>query len=537
MGTTCQLLSGTSPDSRDRTISQLQHTGWTAREGAPGSIQSLAQTTDGYMWLGTAYGLFRFDGVHFDHYKLPSGENFNSENISSLMPTSDGGLWIGLQYGNVAFMKDGRILSYGESEGLPPGTVYEFTVDREGAVWAAVNGGLARFEGSRWRRIGEDWAYTGKSAKAVFVDRDGTLWVASEDTVVFLPRGQRIFQKTGERLANRVFQIAQAPDGTLWMTEALSAVVRPIAVPGRENSQPSPIDVKASRLLIDRAGSLWTGGGGDGIHRVSTSGRPKGRNLAQNSQKPENFTRRDGLTSDNATPALEDREGSIWVITSNGLDRFRASNLVPIALSKGAGFDYGAMLVGGEPGTVLAVRLTGRNELSLMDLRSTITTIHGVAGAIRCAYRDADGNIWLGGGPGGGLWRFTNGRVVRVPLPEGIRTSDIQAITKDRSGEFWVSIIRNGVFRWANGVWTPFGNRADLPRLSPVTLLTDSAGRVWFGYMGSTIAVLDGSTLKTFSPQEGLDVVNIEAIYEHAGHIWVGGERGLASFRVTIFTH
>jgi signal transduction histidine kinase/ligand-binding sensor domain-containing protein len=512
-------------DTQHRTLFQLQHTGWTAREGAPGSIQSLAQTTDGYMWLGTVYGLFRFDGVHFDRYKPPSGEKLNSENVSSLMSTSDGGLWIGFQYGNVAFMKDARILSYGESEGLPPGTVYGFTVDWEGAVWAAANGGLARLEGSRWRRIGEDWAYPGKSAKAVFVDRDGTLWVASEDTVVFLPRGQRVFKKTGEHSGRKVYQIAQAPDGTLWMTERGSAVVRPITVPGRENSQPSPIDVKAFRLLFDRARSFWISGG-DGIYRVSFSDRLKGQKLAQYSQKPEIFTQRDGLTSNYADPILEDREGNIWVGTNSGLDRFRESNLVPVPLPKGAG-DYGMKLVGGYPGAVLAVRHTGRNELSVMDIRSTVTTVHGVASGVRCAYRDADGNIWLGG-VGGGLWRLSSRRVVRIPLPEEIRNSDIQAITKDRSGGFWVSIIRNGVFRWANGVWTPFGNRTELPKLSPLTLLTDSAGRVWFGYMGSTIAVLDGGTLKTFSSESGLDVVNIEAIYEHAGHIWAGGERGLA---------
>ena len=147
------------------TIFQLQHTGWTAREGAPGSINSLAQTTDGYLWLGTSSGLFRFDGVHFDRYKLPSGEKLNSDDIFSLMATSDGGLWIGFHYGNVAFMKDGRIISYGESEGLPSGTVTRFIVDREGAVWAAVGGGIARLEGTRWQRIGEDWAYPGKYRK------------------------------------------------------------------------------------------------------------------------------------------------------------------------------------------------------------------------------------------------------------------------------------------------------------------------------------------------------------------------------------
>jgi signal transduction histidine kinase/ligand-binding sensor domain-containing protein len=538
IGTASLLLNGTaSADNQHRSIFQLQHTAWTAREGAPTSIESIAQTTDGYLWLGGDNGVFRFDGVHFDRYKLPSGEKLNSDNISSLMATSDGGLWIGLRYGNVGFLKDGRIISYGEPEGLPPGMVYGFIVDREGVVWAAINGGLARLEGSRWRRIGEDWSYPGKSAKAVFVDRDGTLWVASEDTVVFLPRGQRVFQKTGEHVGSsrKVNQIAQAPDGTLWMAEFGSAVVRPITVPGRENSLPSPIDVKAERLLFDRAGSVWVIGGGDGVYRVSVSDRLKGQKLAHYSQKPEIFTQRDGLTSDNTGPILEDREGNIWVGTSKGLDRFRKSNLVGIPLPTGAEKDYGPTPVGGEPGAAWIVSLPGRNELSLIDIRGARTTIHGVASAIRCAYRDVDGNIWLGGAFGGGLWRLTGGRVVRIPLPEGLGNFDVQAITKDRSGGLWVSVIRNGVFRWANGVWTPFGNRTDLPKLSPLTLLTDSAGRLWFGYMGSTIAILDGSTLKTFSPQVGLDVVNIEAIYEHAGHIWVGGERGLAVFRGSRF--
>lgn len=171
--------------------------------------------------------------------------------------------------------------------------------------------------------------------------------------------------------------------------------------------------------------------------------------------------------------------------------------------------------------------------MSLMDTSGKTTTAHGIAnrGYLRCAYRDADGNIWLGVGYGGGLWQLTSRRVLQIPLPEETRNFDVQAITKDRSGGLWVSIIRHGAFRWANGVWTHFANLPALPNPTPVTLLTDSAGRVWFGFLGSTIAVLDGSTLKTFSSQDGLSVVNVQAIYEHAGHIWVGGERGLAFFQ------
>ena len=224
-------ILGTQPvvaDSPNRTIFQLQHTGWTAREGAPSPITSLAQTKDGYLWLGTATGLFRFDGVYFERYKLPSGGRFSSDNISSLMATTDGGLWIGFRYGNASFLKDGRIVDYGEAEGLPPGTVFEFAIDWDGAVWAAVNGGLARFTGSRWQRIGEDWAYPGKAAKALFVDREGTLWAGTEDTVVFLPRGQKLFRNTGDR-DGLISQIAQEPNGQIWLVDSTKGVVRPIA--------------------------------------------------------------------------------------------------------------------------------------------------------------------------------------------------------------------------------------------------------------------------------------------------------------------
>src|SRR5262245_35826827 len=67
--------------NRDRTLSQLQHTAWTEREGVPAGIQVLAQTDDGYLWIGTSDGLFQFDGVRFQRPivrsgALPSGSVF-----------------------------------------------------------------------------------------------------------------------------------------------------------------------------------------------------------------------------------------------------------------------------------------------------------------------------------------------------------------------------------------------------------------------------------------------------------------------------
>src|ERR1700689_1746350 len=103
---------------RERSIAEFFHTAWIISEGAPSGLTQIAQTTDGYLWLGTQTGLIRFDGIRFDRYE-PVNRKFPSSTISSLLATSDGGLWVGFVPSGAAFLKSGRIVTYGRSEGLP----------------------------------------------------------------------------------------------------------------------------------------------------------------------------------------------------------------------------------------------------------------------------------------------------------------------------------------------------------------------------------------------------------------------------------
>lgn len=98
------VCSGALDGNRNRTIFQYQHTGWTAREGAPGQVLDLAQTTDGYLWLASQTGLFRFDGVAFEHFDLQSGGASRADVLTALLATSDGGHWIGAQTGGAIFL-------------------------------------------------------------------------------------------------------------------------------------------------------------------------------------------------------------------------------------------------------------------------------------------------------------------------------------------------------------------------------------------------------------------------------------------------
>ena len=122
-------------------IKSLYHTRWTVRDGAPSDIVAIQQTPDGYLWLGTGEGLFRFDGVSFQRYR-PSPENeLFSGRISALLATSDGGLWIAHQGRGVraTYLKNGEIQSYASPDSLHAGNILAFAQSPDGTMWAATD--------------------------------------------------------------------------------------------------------------------------------------------------------------------------------------------------------------------------------------------------------------------------------------------------------------------------------------------------------------------------------------------------------------
>jgi signal transduction histidine kinase len=530
------FLSGTAPaQRRDRTISQFQHTGWTAKDGAPSPIMNLAQTTDGYLWLTADSGLYRFDGIQFELYKPSSGQTFRSSNIMSLKASADGGLWIGFTYGGADFLKNGRITSFGDAEGLPPGSVLDFALDKQGGVWAGTTEGLARFDGLQWQRIGVDRGYSGKLTPSLFVDHEGTIWVGSEDSLFFLSQGARVFEKCADHLG-MVGSIGQTRDGTLWLTEVHAdeesrrwptRATRPIPLLPTAGTKLPPRIIALEHintLLVDRDNSLWMTSG-DGVLRSPYPDQLEENKVFSLDDRPvQKFSSTEGLTAgaSQSGPIFEDRDGNIWVGTAHGLDRFREAAVVPI-LSDHAR----PLLVAGDQGSVWT-HTTKLNQDYLVQFVGMNAHFLPVSISATAGIRDTNGNIWLGGPSG--LWHLADDRLTRYPLPDRIGgpMMDVQSMALDRAGRLWVSIVRNGVYRWENGVWTKFGSLQDLPKVTPVSLLTDSAGEIWFGYMGSQMARLDGDRVRTYSSKDGLQVVNIQAIYEHNGRVWVGGERGLA---------
>ena len=293
----------------DRTIAQFAHTAWGAKDGAPSPVTALAQTPDGYLWLGGPDGLYRFDGVVFERYHPQSGGPFPVRGVNSLLALPNGDLWIGFSSGGVSLLRNGNATNYGVREGVPNGVIWSLAQDREGTIWAATDSGLLRLEGSRWKDVGEDWNFPGKSAVTIFLDRQGALWVSTEDTLVFLPPGARRFQPTGIRVG-QVTQIAQAANGKLWMAET-SRSVRPIPLfDKRQPPDETEVGVGSGGILFDNDGALWITSIGDGLRRSPAPELLKGR-IKEFSTAVESFTTKDGLSDDYVRKILRDREGNI----------------------------------------------------------------------------------------------------------------------------------------------------------------------------------------------------------------------------------
>src|SRR5688572_2007762 len=109
--------------AQHRRINELYHTAWTIKDGAPGQISNIAQSTEGYLWLTAAAALYRFDGVTFERIAVEPNDPDLPGTVRSLFAPKDGGLWIGFSFGGVAFLKDGKIKSYTHVDGVPEGGV------------------------------------------------------------------------------------------------------------------------------------------------------------------------------------------------------------------------------------------------------------------------------------------------------------------------------------------------------------------------------------------------------------------------------
>src|SRR5580658_2563262 len=320
-------------------ISQYAHTAWLSREGFPkGRIYAIAQTPDGYLWLGTEFGLMRFDGVRAAPWQQPAGQHLPSSVIFSLLAVRDGTLWIGTNKG-LAGWKSGKLAQVPELDGKLITVLLEA---RDGTVWAgAWSPGASRLfaiRGSTVQCFGEDGSFGLYQPFSLFEDSRNNLWVGTSTGVWRWKPGPPQFYPMPATV-DGIQGLAEDDNGALLVLSG-SGMMR--IVDGKIEAYPLPgigPQFKPYRLLRDRDGSLWIGTADRGLLHLRQG-------------RIDTFMRPDGLSSDRVGALFEDREGSIWTSTAGGLDRFREYAVPTIFVNQGLSNNNAEAVLATQDGSV-----------------------------------------------------------------------------------------------------------------------------------------------------------------------------------------
>jgi len=518
-------------------INQYAHTVWRNSEGfAKSQILSIAQTPDGYLWLGTKFGLLRFDGVRKVPWQAPEGTSLPDSHVRSLLGARDGTLWIGTWAG-LASWKGNSLTSYPQLSGW---FINALLQDRQGIVWASAQALTNPFSrlcsiGNRGVQcVGDDGRF-GRWITSLHQDGQGTLWVQAATGLWHWRPG-----------APEVHPIASNNTAFEGITDGDSGDVLIITKGGitgvTDKGKTSPFAAlpgyQAKLLLRDRDGGLWVGSHDSGLLHVH-----HGRTDA--------FRTPDGLSSENIQQILEDREGDIWVSTDAGLDRFRDVIAPTYSIRQGLSSDLVASVLGSQDGSVWISTSRGLNrwrtgEFTMYaDVRerpSDAPTLPGtqpssvrnivVKGLPRggaSLFEDRSGRLWVGAA--GSVGYLENERYVTVSKANVFPTL-VDAITEDKIGNVW---FINSTF----GLTRVSPNR-DVQRYSWQQLHLGGAASclaadprtdgLWLGLAtGGVVQLVDGRVRASYSASSGLAKGRISDLrVDPDGALWVGAQGGLS---------
>ena len=526
-------------------ISQYAHTAWKhGDQFSKGVIFSFAQTPDGYLWLGTEFGLFRFDGVRATPWQPPTGEHLPDVQIRNLRVARDGRLWIGTLRG-LASWKDGRLTHYPELDGYGVRALLE---DREGTIWVgawAPNAGkLCTIQSGRSECYGGN-GHFGSGVTALCEDSGGNLWAAGETGLWRWKPGPPKFYRMADA-ANLIFALIESGDGGILIARH-DGILKLKNERAEAYPLPAGLNMRPQRFFRDRDGGLWIGAAVDkGLLHIHEG-------------RTDLFGPAEGLSGGSISCFFEDQEGSVWIGTGDGLDRFRDFAVPTFSVQQGlashgiaavlAATD-GSLWVGTSHGLnrwnkrqITVYRKRGENSASgalpshvhtgtTADLSSTAREIidDGLPkDFIASLFQDDAGTIWVGSGAG--LSFFKAGRFLPVAsIPAGV----VFSMAADPAGNVWVS-HPDGLFRLFRGCLTERIPWAQLGRRQAANALLYDAvqGGLWLGFLDGGVAYLKDKQLRaSYGEAEGLARGVVYGLSKDGnGAVWAATDGGLSRIK------
>ena len=509
------VLAGLVTDARaldpNRLPSQYVREQWTTETRFPGgAVNSITQTPDGYLWIGTDRGLLSFDGFDFRPVSFTSIAAASNVPILQLLTDAGGRLWIRPQGTYLVRQKDRKFESV--RYGLP--AITALSKDNHGGVLVSdIGQGTFRFTADDVQNLGPSSPPVISMAETA----DGKVWLGTlGDGLFSLAGGRATNVKAGlpDRKINCLLAIGS---DELWVGTG-TGLYRGIGEGFRRVELPSFLsNVQVLSLLRDRDSNVWVGTT-RGLLRINA----KGISLSE-----ENELRGDG----GINVLFEDHEGNLWIGGGRGLGRIRDSAFVTYSSASDRRFEHnGPVYVDSEGRTWLApaqgglyVLQNGRVQpVTSIPSNEVVYSISGRADV-----------VWVGRQRGGlTRLRFRNGAIASQSYTEanGLAQNSAYAVYQSRDGSVWAGTLNGGVSKFKDGHFTTYTMTNGLASNTVSSILETRDGAMWFA-TPSGLSSLSNGQWRTYTTVEGLPSPEVNCLFEDsAGTLWSGTSAGIAFF-------
>lgn len=482
---------------------------WQDEDGLPSSIISaIAQTPDGYLWLGTPFGLVRFDGVRAIVIQDEQYPKSFKPRVTALHVDPAGRLWLGEHNGAVSsFGTDGLTHHVKGVQGANK-PVVSIGEDEHGCQWIGRAGG--------WARLAADGSlaetHTTPNQRTVIKfdfkrDSQGQLWVVAGDTLSRVKDDQF---KPVFSVNNSALKAVLARDGGFWLLH--HAQLSRYTPGGVEEKTASLAALggagEVMAIYEDRTGHLWLGTSGQGLFCYANGQFSKVT-----------------INQEQIAALWDDREGNLWVGTvGSGLSRIRPRIFEMLDVDNGLPKnDVHALCVNSNGVYAAGQRWAANYTAGQFDqLTNQAGLPVPLTGIVQTLCTTPDGSLWLGT-ERDGLYRWQAGRIQRIDQPG----NQIGALLPARDCGVWIGIRRDGLAHWRDGMMTNHAATQSLGKFNTSALAEDNAGRIWIGSAGGALFAFHSGEFTRYEPQDGQPLKTIHCLWPNAsGSVWAGTDGG-----------
>ncbi|MEA2259270.1 MAG: hypothetical protein QOJ51_2095 [Acidobacteriaceae bacterium] len=495
----------------NRLPSQYVREQWTTETRFPGgAVNGIAQTADGYLWIGTDRGLIRFDGFNFRPVSFASIATPSNVPILQMLTDAGGKLWVRPQGGYLVRQKDGQF----ESVKYGQGAITTLSKDsNDGVLVSDIEQGTFRFTADHVQKLGP----ASPPVISLAETADSKIWMGTLGDGLFFLRGGRATRVSAGLPDRKINCLLAIGSDELWVGTD-TGLYRGNGTGFRRVELPSFLgNLQVSSLLRDRDSNIWVGTT-RGLLRINGKGI---------SFSEENELRGDG----GITVLFEDREGNLWIGGARGLGRIRDSVFVTYSSVSDRRFEHnGPVYVDPEGRTWFApvqgglyVLQNGRVQpVPPIPPNEVVYSISGRADV-----------VWAGRQRGGLTHlRFRNGAIVSQSYTEanGLAQNSAYVVYESHDGSVWAGTLNGGVSKFKDGHFTTYTTANGLASNTVSSILETRDGAMWFATPTGLSSFSNGQW-RTYTTVEGLPSPEVNCLFEDSsGTLWSGTSAGLASF-------